>query len=183
MPNCPKCGAYLTDGQWQLHLRGVEPYYRNEGERCNECGVLKTNAPTASQLERGVRVDPWGHIVGFDGQSIRLKRDSIERHKRNITSCAVTIAYHQTNADAARSIMRSQKFRAGTQGCVGAGMYFARSPEETYPKTTSRGVILAADVRLGNKFNVSLQDSKNGTWNRHQKCEDSLAMITEHGCR
>jgi hypothetical protein len=85
---------------------------------------------------------------------MRLKMDSIERHNRDIAKLGVTTLYHQTNVAAAQSIVDSQKFRAGSQGCVGQGMYFAQRPEETYPKTTSTGPILAAEVRLGNRFRV-----------------------------
>jgi hypothetical protein len=156
MPNCPKCGHFFTDFEWQLQQRGVQPHLATAaGERCRECGCLKANAPTPRQRERGVNIDPWGQIVGFDGQSMRLNRESMKQHADSVASCEVTIAFHQTSARAARSIMSSQKFQAGTKGCVGAGMYFATSPEATYPKTTASGVILAVEVRLGRRLQVT----------------------------
>jgi hypothetical protein len=178
---CPTCKTTVRSVLLQLR---VAPYYNpsSQGKRCEECGTLSTYAPTQAQIDDGVQVDPWGQILGFDGQSMRLKNDSIQQHKRDIGRRGVTTLYHQTNVAAAQSIVGSQRFRAGPEGCVGQGMYFAQLPEETYPKTTSTGPILAADVRLGTPFKVSLADSQ-GRWPRKQTCEDSLAYITEHGCR
>jgi hypothetical protein len=62
-------------------------------------------------------------------------------------------------------------------------MYFARNAAETHPKCTKRGVILEVEVRLGQRLQVSLADSQNGTWPRQQSCERSLSMITAQGCR
>jgi hypothetical protein len=123
-----------------------------------------------------------GAIMDFEGNGMLLMDGLIQQHRRDIERCGVTILYHQTNIAAAQSIVKSQKFKAGAQGCVGQGMYFAQRPEETYPKTTSTGPILAAEVRLGNRFPVSLADSQ-GKWDRFQTCQDSLAYITERGCR
>lgn len=182
MPNCPKCGHFLNDSMWQLKQLRVVPYYKNEGERCDECGCLKSSAPTPEQRKRGVRIDPWGQIVGFDGQPIRLHNDRIQRHHQNMSKSGVTVVFHQTSFSAAMSILGSKKFQPGSDGCVGQGMYFAQSPEDTHRKTRHRGVILAADVSLGQRFQVSLADSKNGTWCRTQSCEDTLDFLTSLGC-
>ena len=184
MPNCPTCGHFFNDFQWELQQRGVHPYNPpGSGAVCPDCGCLKSTAPTPQQRARGVQIDPWGQIVGFEGQPIRLKKESIEQHRSNLASGGTTTVYHQTSAEIAVLIMRSQEFKAGREGCVGAGMYFAKTAQETYPKTTKFGVILAVEVRLGRRFQVSLADSQNGTWPRDQSCQDSLSLITEHGCR
>ncbi len=181
MPHCPTCGHFLNDSMWQLMQLRVVPYYRDPGERCDKCGCLKSSAPTPEQLKRGVRIDPWGQIVGFDGQPIRLRNDRIQRHRQNMSKSGVTVVFHQTSFSAAMSIMESQTFQPGSDGCVGQGMYFAQSPD-THRKTRHRGVILAADVSLGQRFQVSLADSKNGTWCRTQSCQDTLDFLTSRGC-
>ena len=181
MPNCPSCGHYFDDYQWMLQQRGVQPYYKSSaGERCRECGCLKSNAPTQKQREQGVKINPWGQIVGFDGTPIRLQDDRIQRHNHNILSSDAVVAFHQTSFGAAASIMSSQKFRPGSDGCVGQGMYFAQSPGDTHAKTRQRGVILAAEVRLGARYSVSLAESH--TWNRTQSCETTLEFLTSNGC-
>jgi hypothetical protein len=182
MPHCPTCGHFLNDSMWQLKQLRVVPYYKDQGDRCDECGCLKSSAPTAEQRKRGVRIDPWGQIVGFDGQPIRLHSDRIQQHRHNMSKSGVTVVFHQTSFSAAMSIMGSQRFQPGSDGCVGQGMYFAQSPEDTHRKTRHRGVILAADVSLGQRFQVSLADSKNGTWCRTQSCQDTLDFLTGHGC-
>ena len=181
MPNCPSCGHYFDDYQWMLQQRGVQPYYKSSaGERCRECGCLKSNAPTQKQREQGVKINPWGQIVGFDGTPIRLQDDRIQRHNHNVLSSDAVVAFHQTSFGAAASIMSSQKFRPGSDGCVGQGMYFAQSPGDTHAKTRQRGVILAAEVRLGARYSVSLAESH--TWDRTQSCETTLEFLTSNGC-
>ena len=154
-----------------------------KGPRCGTCSAFKDCAPSKKQLQHGVKVDCFGHVVGFDGQPMKLHTTAIASHKTNIASGGVTIAYHQTNEEIAKLIMSSQVFKPGSEGCVGAGMYFARNAAETHPKCTKRGVILEVEVRLGQRFQVSLADSQNGTWPRKQSCERSLSTITAHGCR
>ncbi|KAI9362573.1 hypothetical protein DFJ73DRAFT_812909 [Zopfochytrium polystomum] len=65
-------------------------------------------------------------------------------------SWRVLTLYHQTDKRAARLILASRKFKPGRDGIAGGGIYFADSPQATYRKAHSRGVILRARVNLGN---------------------------------
>ena len=181
MPHCPACVHYFDETQWMLQQRGVQPYYSSSaGDRCSECGCTKSNAPTPKQREQGVKINPWGQIVGFDGTPIRLQNDRIQQHNRNVSRCGVITAFHQTSFKAAQSIMASQRFRPGNDGCVGQGMYFAQCAEHTHAKTRQHGVILAAEVRLGSRYQVSYAESH--TWDRTQSCETTLDFLTSNGC-
>lgn len=182
MPNCPECGIFYSDGLWDFVKRGVLMGC-GSGPRCGTCSAFKNCAPTKKQLEKGVKVDCFGQVIGFDGQPLRLHKNAIASHQASIAGGGVTIAYHQTDSETAKLIMASQIFKPGKEGCVGAGMYFARNAAETHPKCTKRGVILEVEVRLGRRFQVSLADSQNGTWPRQQSCQNSLSIITAHGCR
>jgi len=120
-------------------------------------------------------------IDGFNGTRMNVRRDQHKQHQRNIRDGKVTLGYHQTSEKAARAIISQQQFRAGTSGCVGAGMYFAQSAADTHPKTDNhRGVILVADLRLGHRFKVPHGTDPN--FNRHQNCQDSLNFLFSQGC-
>lgn len=120
-------------------------------------------------------------INGFNGTRMTVRKDQLKKHQRNIRDGKITLGYHQTSVAAARAILSSQQFRAGDRGCVGAGMYFAKAPDETHPKTDDhRGVILVADLRLGHRYKVP-----NGTdpnFCSHQRCEDSLNFLFSQDC-
>jgi hypothetical protein len=182
MPNCPECGIFYSDGLWDFVKRGVLMGC-GSGPRCGTCSAFKNCAPTKKQLEKGVKVDCFGQVIGFDGQPLRLHKNAIASHQASIAGGGVTIAYHQTDSETAKLIMASQIFKPGKEGCVGAGMYFARNAAETHPKCTKRGVILEVEVRLGRRFQVSLADSQNGTWPRQQSCKTRcrLSQRTDAG--
>mmetsp|Transcript_65961 Transcript_65961/g.59239 ORF Transcript_65961/g.59239 Transcript_65961/m.59239 type:complete len:93 (-) Transcript_65961:319-597(-) len=66
--------------------------------------------------------------------------------------------YHQTDVKAARSIVTSGKFRCGSTGLAGAGIYFATSSNHTNHKAHKKGVIITCSVTLGNMKTIG----KNG---------------------
>lgn len=49
---------------------------------------------------------------------------------------------YQTNPHSAESILSSQKMYPGTEGTIGAGIYFARTTTETDQKAHSKGTWL-----------------------------------------
>jgi len=57
--------------------------------------------------------------------------------------------YHQTDAETAEVILRTQRMKPGSGGLAGGGIYFATTPELTGHKAHKKGVILEATVALG----------------------------------
>jgi hypothetical protein len=57
--------------------------------------------------------------------------------------------YHQTDAETAEVILRTQRMKPGSGGLAGGGIYFATTPELTGHKAHRHGVILEATVALG----------------------------------
>ena len=57
--------------------------------------------------------------------------------------------YHQTDAETAEVILRTQRMKPGSGGLAGGGIYFATTPELTGHKAHKKGVILEATVSLG----------------------------------
>ena len=70
-----------------------------------------------------------------------------------INSSPITL-YHQTSQSAANAIISSQKMVCGTTGLAGGGIYFALSADDTNHKAKHKGVILQADVYLGNSKKI-----------------------------
>ena len=56
--------------------------------------------------------------------------------------------YHQTDAETAEVILRTQRMKPGSGGLAGGGIYFATTPELT-SRAHKKGVILEATVALG----------------------------------
>ena len=65
---------------------------------------------------------------------------------------------------------------------AGQGVYFAQTAQAAHAKTRHRGVILAAEVRLGKRFHVALNDLRNRSCNRVQTCEDALIFSIANVC-
>jgi hypothetical protein len=61
----------------------------------------------------------------------------------------MSILYHQTDAETAEVILRTQHMKPGSSGLAGGGIYFATTPELTGHKAQRKGVILEATVALG----------------------------------
>ena len=73
----------------------------------------------------------------------------MDHHKKRVQSGNTTTLYHQTSAEAARCIIETGLMNPGTKGVAGGGIYFTITPEQTYHKAQSQGVILECDVVLG----------------------------------
>lgn len=67
----------------------------------------------------------------------------------------VLVCFHMTSAAAAEKIEWSRHMLAGSEGFVGAGIYFALTPENTYRKATQRGLLLKCVVNVGKQLIVS----------------------------
>ena len=87
--------------------------------------------------------------------------------------------YHQTDAAAAQKILASQRFRLGSHGMAGVGIYFATSKFHTGHKTTSSGVILQARVRLGRIKTIGRAGNKSLT--RPPAGYDSVCIDRDNG--
>ncbi|KAA6366652.1 MAG: hypothetical protein EZS28_037821 [Streblomastix strix] len=77
----------------------------------------------------------------------KLKKQQLEQNQRKAPENIIT-GYHQTSAEAARSIIASG-FRVGAGDIVGGGIYFALTKEDTERKAHQKGVILQCDVDVG----------------------------------
>lgn len=89
--------------------------------------------------------------------------------------------YHQTNPNVALSIINTLSneywFLAGSKGMYGAGIYFAKTPEETNIKALSKGTTLEATVLLGKPYMIHNQDE----WKEfHNKYKDLNADVIHH---
>lgn len=81
------------------------------------------------------------------------KRNRQERLKKYVKTL-----YHQTSPEAAKAIIASQQFRLGASGYAGGGIYFTDDAETTNYKAHSKGVVIKADVLLGNAKTIYGKD-------------------------
>ena len=72
--------------------------------------------------------------------------------------------YHRTDEGAARSITASQKFKPGTKGMMGAGIYFAQSHADCVGKAQSTGAYLSATVELGRSRVLKTRKEATENW-------------------
>ena len=79
-----------------------------------------------------------------------ISQEDYKKREERLNKCESVLLYHQTSQESAKSILNQGKFRCGSRGIVGGGIYFATSAEDTNRKAHSRGVILTATVKLGN---------------------------------
>ena len=71
------------------------------------------------------------------------------RFRRTPLAWSMAKLYHQTDAETAEIILRTQRMKPGSGGLAGGGIYFATTPELTGHKAHKNGVILEATVSLG----------------------------------
>jgi len=120
-------------------------------------------AVTISVLKDGFTIEDL--IKKYANDEIRklfeTKKDIQVRWRTNILK-----GYHQTNKDIANIIQNTSNnefwFLAGSKGMFGAGIYFARTPRETQAKAHEKGVILEADMLLGNPLNLTSHGDRDG---------------------
>jgi hypothetical protein len=90
-----------------------------------------------------------GAATALKGSGSDTETDGAAAALRECSSSNIVTLYHETSADFAYSILRSQTFKCGDKGLVGGGIYFAESKADTRHKAQNRGVILKARVNLG----------------------------------
>jgi hypothetical protein len=76
--------------------------------------------------------------------------------------------YHQTDAETAEVILRTQRMKPGSGGLAGGGIYFATTPELTGHKAHRHGVILEATVALGKIHTLEAAGDPNMTLQKLQ---------------
>ena len=107
--------------------------------------------------------EEYGRLLAY--RSTLERRQPTEAESRAAARTArlaegpVMVLYHQTSEANAVSILTSGTMLPGRQGQAGAGIYFATSPEATMVKARARGVVLAAEVRLGNGWHEPVHRS------------------------
>mmetsp|Transcript_6085 Transcript_6085/g.9439 ORF Transcript_6085/g.9439 Transcript_6085/m.9439 type:complete len:142 (+) Transcript_6085:184-609(+) len=96
-------------------------------------------------------------------------------------SSEVRTLYHQTSPEAAEAILRSQKMNRGSDGLAGGGIYFAETKADTYRKARNHGVILKADVTVGNAKEIDRNGQDNSYWNLKRQGYDSVTIPRHNG--
>jgi len=109
-----------------------------------------------SVLKDGFTIEDLIKVYGNEeiGKLFETKKDIQARWRTNIIK-----GYHQTSSEIAAIIEHTPGdefwFLAGSEGMFGAGIYFAKTPRETQAKAHKKGIILEADVLLGNPLNIT----------------------------
>jgi hypothetical protein len=107
----------------------------------------------------------------------------IAQRPQRLERCTIR-AYHCTTRKAANVIMSTQRFRRGTNGMVGGGIYFAETPEDARRKArpSDANVVLDAKVQLGRQYVVSTKGDKTLSYARLVKMErDSVLLNRTNG--
>ena len=161
----PSCPSQRPKGLHDVHIW-----------KCGQCSTVQESAPASgccgcgrvitrgkvgtASIEGGqgesasAFLDRIVTVKGYGGSSMQLSKSQARERESRLDGHVRTL-YHQTDADAARSIKSSQSFRLGKDGLAGAGIYFAVSKSDTDHKAHKKGVILSADVRLGRVKKIS----------------------------
>ena len=111
---------------------------------------------SVSVLKDGFTIEDLIKVYANDdiGKFFETKKDIQARWKTNIIK-----GYHQTSPEVAEVIEHTPSnefwFLAGSVGMFGPGIYFARTSHETQRKAHQHGVILEADLLLGNPLNIT----------------------------
>lgn len=98
-------------------------------------------------------------LAQFVGDSVILRlletKDKLQKRWKSNT----IVGYHQTDDAIADVIQNSHEneywFLAGSKGMYGAGIYFAETEEETTFKARQHGVILKANLFMGNPMHLT----------------------------
>lgn len=97
-------------------------------------------------------------LVDVMGGQVRVGSADAASRKQRLAKGPVRTLYHQTDVAAGQAIVSSQQFRSGSVGSFGGGIYFAGSVAHTDHKATRTGVVLSAEVRLGNTLHLTSPD-------------------------
>ena len=149
------CGAKCQAVDWEYHA----------SEECND-PPMPFLLPILRQRINGTLA--IGGPVDATPEQIATRKTRLET--------TVLKLYHQTNAEAADSIVESQSFRLGSVGYAGAGIYFAVTPEDTDLKAHEKGIILVATVQLGEVFHLTRSDRSINGEALHSRGYDSVYL-------
>eukprot|EP00730_Choanoeca_flexa_P002882 TRINITY_DN11217_c0_g3_i1.p1 TRINITY_DN11217_c0_g3~~TRINITY_DN11217_c0_g3_i1.p1 ORF type:complete len:212 (+),score=25.96 TRINITY_DN11217_c0_g3_i1:246-881(+) len=96
------------------------------------------------------------YITTTDTSNVQSKWRKADWQARlqRLKAKGTTTLYHQTQPAAADAILKSGKFLRGSTGWFGGGIYFAQCIEDTHRKAHAHGVVLEADVYLGNRYKL-----------------------------
>ena len=89
-------------------------------------------------------------MVDTMGNESHHAESTLDSRKARLCRSGTVTLYHQTSAEFADTIIRTQTMKRGTSGMAGGGIYFATCPEDTDHKAHHRGPILRCEVSLGN---------------------------------
>lgn len=162
------CGQECADKDWVSHFQECS---REEVWEVVPSMTTKEVIEKSSKVKKKKHIDANLSLVLIAGApELRKRSASARRFKMHIRptydirkcpagtdggwGCRVYNGwglklFHQTNPEAAKSIVKSQTMFPGKKGYVGGGIYFALSPQETERKAESKGVMLFADVYVG----------------------------------
>eukprot|EP01084_Bolivina_argentea_P179124 309548_1 len=79
----------------------------------------------------------------------------IQTPNRKAFGTKIMILYHITNEECAETIFKDQTMKCGTKGMFGGGIYFAETPKDAHYKATHHGILITAQVFVGNEYIVS----------------------------
>ena len=157
---CKTCGTEGNDYAIKLGIKmrvtqkSLDFFNKYNHIPCPTCG-----SPYNPKLE--VKPHELFETLYYSENKRRISRP-IQREQR-LESCIKTL-YHQTSYDVAKLIISSQKFKRGSDGIAGGGIYFATSASDTDHKAHNKGIILKAKVKLGNILTISQYGDKTITF-------------------
>ena len=91
--------------------------------------------------------------------------------------------YHQTSPENAKAILKSGIMLPGSGGLAGGGIYFATTDTDTDHKALSHGVVLVADVRLGQVLTINRNGDSTITFESLQRRGYDSVLIPRTGGR
>lgn len=137
--------------QWDPEKRGggkgqvlLHPFFA----KYRKNRVCKKKDDNKNKILRGV--NPNDKAVVVDRVSNANRQERLKKYVKTL--------YHQTSPEAAKAIIASQEFRLGKTGYAGGGIYFTDDASTTNYKAHFKGVIIKADVLLGNPKTIYGQD-------------------------
>jgi len=93
----------------------------------------------------------------LQGAAPSQQSTKMDARQRRLEEGPTLLLYHQTSEQNASEILRTGRMFRGKDGLAGGGIYFAATPRETHAKAHQKGVILEAQVQLGNVRQVQDQ--------------------------
>ena len=120
-------------------------------------------------------------LTDIVGNKVTMSQSEIADRQTRLRNGPVKTLYHQTSADAAEAIVKSQEFRCGTTGSWGGGIYFAARVADTDRKAKKRGVVLSARVALGSALRMTVMATGMTFAQLQRVNKDSVEGHAHHG--